>query len=635
MELDISGINIPYIIKSEQYINLISSIQSYEDTLTRAFKVYLKNELINNIPNHIKNPLIYLWELNDFFDNIKPFDINILNIDNKEGFIEEFNDIINKNIVIFGPMIRSYLINPNEYTNKIRNDLYLFRINDIEWCNLFDLDKFESNEYEYSYITEDDIKISLIKNKYLSPSHVILQREYMKRIGWFNGKFYGSSMFLIEYQKHKKIINLDFRDPILNIPYDPYEIYTKPNTQITHPIKIINMIDYIELTKLNKKHLYKLYNNKTCLEHLLDKIIYEHNPIINNQIRQMILYLCGFKYKRPPYLYAQILNINNLIPDLYELLKTIKCEYDYNGLEDKIFYSLEDINLEIITQIAQTNNFDKLIDYIKYSKTNIDKNVLDIIINVKSHKIQSQILSNKLLEQNLIYYLILMSENLNLVNLIEFDFNIAVNYLKEVVENCKIRTFYYLYEIDNSIIDMKYDNDMNILHIIKPIGNYNDMIKLIIKLKPELINMYNSDNKTPVLYHAEHNPILVKIFLEYDFDSTLCDSNGNTYINILCMYSNLDILKIALRKHYELIDMPNRQLETPILISTKHNKEDVFYMLKNIGANIHVRDIYGNTIYHYICANKMCIGMTINISENYFGLTPLEYCKISPKYYSY
>ena len=59
----------------------------------------------------------------------------------------------------------------------------------------------------------------------------------------------------------------------------------------------------------------------------------------------------------------------------------------------------------------------------------------------------------------------------------------------------------------------------------------------------------------------------------------------------------------------------------------------MFYVLKNNGADLNVKDAYGNTVYHYICANSICLGMEIKNIPNFFGATPKDYCILSQKYY--
>ena len=87
-----------------------------------------------------------------------------------------------------------------------------------------------------------------------------------------------------------------------------------------------------------------------------------------------------------------------------------------------------------------------------------------------------------------------------------------------------------------------------------------------------------------------------------------------------------------MHKYLELIDMPNKNSETPIILGCMNGHEDIYYLMKD-KANMESKDKYGNTVYHYICKNAICMGIIVDNQENLFGLTPKDYCKISNNYY--
>ena len=155
------------------------------------------------------------------------------------------------------------------------------------------------------------------------------------------------------------------------------------------------------------------------------------------------------------------------------------------------------------------------------------------------------------------------------------------------------------------------------------------------KLKPDLINLPDLNKETPLLYHAKHNPSLLESFIDYEFDGTITDLDGNVFLHHLCRHDQVDILRNYLKQCQELIDMPNKKSETPIILSCIADKENMFYTLKSFGADLKAKDYYGNTVYHYICANGMCLGMIVENTQNYFGLTPIDYCRIYTKYWNF
>lgn len=647
--MDIQSINIPELIKTGQYYQHKSTIKNYEDTLQKLLSNGKNTEITNQ-------PHSFIWKLDK--ELFPDFNNKILTM----GF-EIFGEAFEKlgdNIVITGPLVRSCLINTTDvnYTDvnskskgkivNLINELYFFRCGDEEWDEIFDINIFSDKKTEYIY-ESNGIKITLVKKRFKHSAHVILQHDYLKRVGYCGGEIYGSSMFLLEIQKHFTLINSKFKDPILNIPYDPLKIYNIDNSDNLNPIKIIDSVDIEELSKLSKKSLTKLYSGKTCLELCLDKLVKLNHPVLISQLKQMIAYLgSNSKPKRPPYLYAKLLKIDTSYPEIYTYLKSIDSVYDIKDILSE-FKSLDDINLLICDELALNDNVDEFLDFVSYSKLKINKNLINILVKNGSDRILEQIakniakknLDNNCLSDNyLLYYLIFMSENFNLIDLIgEINLDLAMNYLLDILEGGKIRSFYYLYEQDNSILGTLFESNKNLLHMVKinklNVSNSINLIELIIKLKPELLNMKDLNKETPVVHQSKICPEIIKIFLEYEFDYTITDAEGNCFIHYLCMIDCPDILKLSLKRCPELIDMPNKRSETPLILCGINNLENMFYVLKGAGADVFAQDLYGNTVLHYICSNSMCLGMIIENKQNYFGLKPSDYCKVSEKYYNF
>lgn len=659
MEQDIKNINVPNLIRNHQYFQITSLVKNYEDTLQSIFAKSSKDSSITN------DQFVFLWKIDEQYSDLfgkKPlfFDINIFlqNVLKDDVHIES---ILSK-IVVTGPFIRSHFMGNSD--DNIRKDIYLYIIdNDLTWDNVLNENVIDKKS-EYLY-EEDDKKAYFVKKSYKSPAHVILQHNYMKRIGWYLNNYYTSSMFLIEMQKHANLMMSNFKDPILGIPYDPMDIFQLTKQNINHPVKIIEMVDYDELTKLSKKNLIKMYNSKSCIEICLDKYVKEENPIILNQIKQMIIFLTTLSYKRPPFIYAKMLHLDKIDIELYNLLKCITNDYNIIDINETP-NSLEDINNIIIEYIISKHNKIWFVDYIQTMKIKIGKTIIDYVIKYKSKIIATFLLENSVPDDNepeimqnkyqfgilfdkyLTYYMILMMEDLELIDLLseELDVEFAVNFLQEICENGKIRSFYFLYENDNTIMNTTFDDEIvkgqTLLHKCTDIN----LTELILKIKPELINVCNSNKQNAVMYHSIHNPYLLKTYLEFDFDPTITDNDGNIFLHHLCKYKNnlnnyepvfnlTDILKNILKKHPEVINFPNKKSETPAMTCCLHANENMFYTIKSMGCNLKAKDYFGNTVYHYICANSICIGMMIHNIENYFGMTPKDYCKISSKYYSF
>lgn len=631
-DFNIQNIDVPQLIRTNQYYQYISLVKNYEDTIQKIFSNQKKSQLTND-------PLVYLYEINktknnDLFPNVRDLDLKLF---------ENIFDISKMNdVVIIGPYVRSHLIKHKD--SKIRNELYLYRCdnnsdNNIKkWKELVNLESFVDEKTEYIY--QDETKrICLIKKKYCSPAHVIIQHDYMKRIGWMNGNYYVSSMFLVEFQKHISLMESGFMDPIMKIYYDPLQIYLSPRKSNNHITDTIETVDYEEITKFPTKYFDKLYNLKTCIELCMDKYIENDHPMIQMHLKQMILYLANHKYRRPPYMYAKMIGMDKMHDDLFVLLLNIPNLYDINSELDFVFVpkSLHDINNLIIEYLISQDSSNDLIDFLTYIKQKINKNLLNMIINKKANKILSDLISNKILDQGLSYYACLMIQNLELVELLDppFDIEIGVNYLKDILENGLTRSFYYLVDMDSTILGTRFEDNQNVLHQMKAKGNYKDMVHLILKLEPDLINLPDNNGETPLVFHSKNNPELLIPMLDFECDPTIWDTDGNTLIHHLCKSDRSDILKVCIKRFLEIIDLPNKNFETPTIIACQNNQEDVFYLLKSMGASMNIKDKFGNTVYHYICSNSMCLGMMITNYKNYFGLTPYDYCKLSPKYYNF
>lgn len=627
--MDIQNINLPDLIKNNQHNRFSPAIKNYEDTLQKL--------LINNKDSTItKEPFVFLWKANK---DIFPYIIDNVGQLCSELFGKNEFESISQHVVITGPLVRSCLIEPIENENiSIIQDLYFHKCCDEPWDQLIDITAFEDRKNEYVF-ENNNKKIFLLKKQYKHCAHVILQNSYLKRVGYYNGDYFVSSMFLLEIQKHLELLGSKFRDPILNIPYDPLEIYKSKEKDKMHPTKIIDMVDYEELVSLSKKYLHKLYNGKTCLELCLDKFMIEDNPVVLNQLTQMIIYIGSLGHiKRPVCLYSSFIGLHNKNEDIHNYLKRLENQYKISTDNLTLtFNSIDDINNFIVTEIIKHDNYVDLIDFLTYTKQKINKSIINLLIDHNSNIIIDQLISDKILDIHLIYYLILMSENFELTKLIDFklDIDISMNYLKDILTKGKIRSFFYMYELDPTIVNFLFDDNKNLLHLIEPNGNYVNLTQIIIKLSPDLLNLKDSDKLTPIMHHSKFNPSIVKIILDYEFDYTLTDSDGNTFLHYLCKYNYHDVLKFALKRCPELIDMPNKNSETPIIITGFNNKENMFYVLKSMGADIKTKDLYGNTVFHYICSNSMCLGMIIEDTPNYFGLKPSDYCKISTKYYTF
>jgi ankyrin repeat protein len=109
--------------------------------------------------------------------------------------------------------------------------------------------------------------------------------------------------------------------------------------------------------------------------------------------------------------------------------------------------------------------------------------------------------------------------------------------------------------------------------------------------------------------------------------------NGDNILHYLCRTSHIDIIKKILPYIDSILNIKNGNGNTPIIEGAINSQEDIVYLLKSINADLNITDKYGNTVYHYICLNELCVVLAIENKQNIFGFKPSDYCKLALNYY--
>lgn len=616
--------NIPNLIRNDNYYKYISYVKNYEDSIMKIFKS-------NNYSNIKENNNILLHKINkdennDLFDKMREFDIN------------EFSFMRIKNlskIVIIGPYVRNCLINQNFISNNIKNreEIYLFKYNDEKWEDIVEnINDFVEKPKEY-VLEKNNKKIIIIKKRYISLAHILLQHDYVKRVGWEMGTYYVSSMFLIEYQKHKKAINELLCDPILKYPYDPLGIYCINEKYIKNPVKIIETVNLDELMNLNEKNITKLYFSKTLIEICMDKYMKENNIVVLEEIENMLIYLSNFIYKRSPYFYARIIKLYEKNTEIYDLICNNEKYNIYDNIDIENHNTLDGINNCIIDYFIKNDDNKNFINYLTNMQLKINSIIINNIIKYNSKNIMENLINNNIIDEYTIYKIILLSGNVEFFKMVKFNMDIAINFLGEIISNGIYESFMYLIDIDESIMGTTFDKNKNIFHILEIKNQFESIFEKMIEKKNNLLLEKDDNNDIPLFFCAKNNPKMLEYYLKYNIDFSIINNEGNTCLHYLATHNEPEILKKILNKFPELIDMPNMKSEYPIIISCQNKQEEMFYIFKSFGANLDAKDIYGNTVYHYICANAMCLNMEIKNVPNFFGIYPKEYCNIAEKFY--
>ena len=631
------------IIKNSKLENEYNILIELEDTIIDLYEKNISSELF-------KNPFLLLHDINKDNDvNIKIYeniDISKFNLDKK--IIDNIN-----NIVFSGSLIRSIFIDKTKINkNLIKQELFINLFNNCNANDIIDNTYTEINDLFYK--KQDDLIIYINKQNFKNVSQIILSNFNLKRVGYYNNKLYVSSVFIADYNKFKDTINSELKDPVFNSHIDIFNIFT-------HSInKIDNIFDYIykkNFTEFKQKQFtkYDLLNKDklTPIEYALNLYKTEQNDIIKSQLKLIILDLFENNFRRPPIFYAYVIDLEEIDNDLYQILLNSPKSRLFHDIKNTFDFNIKnvyDINNIIIKYYICKDNCDDFYNFLKY-KNNDDKNIkidTDIFNNIITYDPKTIIIhgiKNNYFSERTKYKIILWTQNLDYFNLFEDEFNIdiAISYMSEIIDNSFLKSFYFLYKLDNTIINIIDENHNNLLHNITQKNKYQDMIKICLKLNDSLLFKKNKNGEIPLMTHiTKKNTDIINLLLEYIITSNnetifeIIDNNKNTILHYLCEYyydNSLDIIKKICLLKPEIINYQNKQFETAIIIAAKKSCEDIIYYLKGINANLNLYDIYGNTIYHYICLNELCIGMAIENKENLFGYKPSAYCKISLNYY--
>jgi hypothetical protein len=634
--------DIIHLVETGKIENEYTVLKELEETIIDLYEKNGTSEIF-------QNELLLLIEL----EKNNKFNIKIHNELNLTDF--KFDKMINdniNNIVLTGPYIRSIFIDNPNY-DEIKKEVFINCINNLDPKSLINNSYSETSDLYFKNVNNHCVYI--MKKTYKNPSEIILSNYNLKRIGFYKNKTYVSPMFISDYIRFIDSINSNQIDPVFKTKLDLFDIFKHNHTDKEINIfELINKKNFEEYKKakiqkydvLFSTSLNTLLTGLNPCEYTIDLFIKEQNDIIKAQLRLIILDLNDKNYLRSPTFYAHILNLDEVDPELFEILKESKQYKTIISEMSNTLKGLNDINTLILSYYIKNDLADEFYNFLKYKdekSIKIDTNIFNLIIERDPKNIIVTGIKNNFFSERTKYKIILWTQNLDYFNLIGDDFNmdIAVNYINEIVENCFIKSFYFLYKVDSSIISIVDSDNNNILHNIKEKNKFEDMITLLIKLDDSILFKKNKLNQNPLLKHAKDNNFkivntLIRLIIENNnetiFEST--DNLKNNVLHYLCMKDDvINMIKQIIIIKPDIINYQNKSYETPLIICAKYSQENNLYFLRSMKADMDLVDINGNSVYHYICLNELCIGMDIENKENIFGYKPSDYCKISTNYY--
>lgn len=570
--------------------------------------------------------------------------------------LKEFQKICDHDGIAYsGPMIKKYFDLSENVPIKRQYNVFLINVKPKDIISKF----------TEGAITKGGIKIgqmifNIDKRQYNSINQILLsQEDTLNRIVFFNDELYVSGLFIFDLYKKISCYDANNIDPVYGYPEDILDIYDRIINNTMTIQNMIDMCDYEEIQKIDKQVIEKemiSYKNEkyTTLEYLIMKMMEDENehPIIIFQLRNIFLLLATYEYFRPPWIIAKMIGFDKKYIGEYDILlssKSIDIKKEIG--EIKTVYQ---VDMFVVNNIIEKDEDGIFVDYVskigvtkKFKKiTNTSTKIIDWIIENKSMKIINTLFESGILSEYYFYKIIFMTQEFNLLGnefiekyvirestetINDTVRKIILGFLPEIINNSLTRSFYMVYRLCPDILD-----DGSILHLINN-DNSVDILEIILKKsKNNIKDIKDSCERTPIIKYAELGlkKCIIKI-LEHGCDYELTDKDNNTFLHVLCKNGRTDIIQAVVRNIIDIIDSKNNKLMTPIMVAAENKHEEIFYILKGLNANLDTVDIYGNTVYHYLCNSKICHGLIIVNKKNKFGFTPYDYCKTNKKFYHF
>ncbi len=494
---------------------------------------------------------------------------------------------MNQNLFIIDENYKDIILDKDSIKDIIKNKTdiivgnYLYKIFNFKLNN--------KEDYElYSYNIES--KLNPNENIYK------LLKLTDNHIGYYDSKYYMTK----ELKDTLDVIikNTDFSDE--------YKVFLLNKMQKQE----YSIYDYIDLCDLdncikvanNQYELIKVINNITYIPitYCLKKILTEKSTTIKHLLKNIYDLLCNFEYEIHPKLY----DINNI--DYFDSIN-LKYKYQYNDL------------FELLNIIINENKklFIRCVNIFNLDYTNHD-----FIYLLKSHNIEliteilELLLKNKIYSEEKYLEMLLLLDRVNLFvkQNKKVDFNKIIKYL---IKYNSFVSFYYLIE--------KYNDEIKI--DVLPI----DFLKIYITI--------NKNNNKIINSLIKSNQKHINYLLDNYNKSNICNEDKKFLSDFLIDVIDINILKKVIKLDenikYNLIN------NNYILKILEKKEEEMFYYFINLFDRkeqekifLETKDNEGNTIYHYICKNNICLGMNINNKiRNNKGYKPLDLCQIIHKYY--
>lgn len=494
---------------------------------------------------------------------------------------------MNKNLFILDDTYNTLIKSDGELNSLIQNDTdiivgnYLFTIFKIG----MDIDK---TDYEIFSMNSNKKKENILKILNLTENNICY---YDKKI-YITEEFKNSLDCLLKNNYSEEYIKFII------------ESFQKKHFDIYDYIKKLDVRNFNKVY-LDQFNFIKNINNETFypINYCVKLQNEYHNKIAKEVLAHMFNLLKNLNYDIPP----KLLDGNN---EIYEDMNP-----EINNLHDLLINSLNRSDFSLFIRCINIFKLDyKNTDFIFILKNR--ENILDILKVIK----ESNIYDKKTYGELLLI--------LNKVNL----------FANEKIENDDINYTDLIFYLN------KYHADLSFYYIL---DKYFDKIKIDVVLSQDFTKIYlyfvkKTDkinthicNYIKFILKNNANDKLLKILIHEFNKDTLLLSDIEEIIKILPKSLIKEILKFNDKIKYISI-------KPDFIFKILENKdEDLFYFIKNLFEEKEfnkiineLKDKEGNSIYHLMCKNNICLGYNINNKiRNNKGYRPLDLCQINHKYY--
>lgn len=360
------------------------------------------------------------------------------------------------------------------------------------------------------------------------------------------------------------------------------------------------MLDVCQLGKEQNRKQLKIYKeNLYETLRILSKYNYARNPKYFDIANECCIFKLTITHKYENELFEELKGINSNITEMNT--RIIKCFIKENMVTEIIKF------MKIHSKFVNVKNiYDELI---KNRNVNLISNIEDFLPTDENKIIFY--LKNQMYDKILIY------KN-------TFDFSTLYQYFCETDD---YESLVFIIEY----IDKKYLSYGNphrtLLHYIcsncvqsNEHARLINYINIIMHYEPDSINGIDEYGNN-LLFISCQNVYLVDVLVNLGCCVTHCNNDKDTYIHYIVRNGTSDVLNKVLlyTQIHDILDNVNKECETPLMLACKLKKIDMIQILIKNNANIGIKDIYENNIFHYISMYRLNLNMKeVDLNEHIF-----------------